>query len=70
MPPTLIITAGCDPLRDEGKQYADNLREAGVPVKYTCYQGQIHSLLVFRGVLDQEENPVDEIGAVLSEAFE
>ena len=70
LPPTLVITAEYDPLRDDGKQYADNLKEAGVPVKYTCYQGQIHALLACRGVLDQEENPVDEIGAVLSEAFE
>ncbi len=69
LPPTLMITAGCDPLRDEGKQYADNLRHAGVKVKYSCYAGQIHDLLVFRGRLDQEENPVDEIGEVLRKEF-
>lgn len=69
LPPTLMITAEYDPLRDEGKQYADNLREAGVPVKYTCYQGQIHALLAYRGELEDEENPVDEIGVVLSTAL-
>ena len=57
-------------LTDEGKEYAKNLKAAGVPVKYTCYQGQIHALLSCRGALEQEENPVDEIGAVLSEAVE
>ncbi len=70
LPPTLMITAEYDPLIDEGKEYAQNLKAAGVPVKYTCYIGQVHALLSCRGELDQEENPVDEIGAVLSEAFE
>jgi acetyl esterase len=36
-PPTFIVTAGFDPLRDEGKAYADRLRAAGVDVVYREY---------------------------------
>ena len=40
--PAYIVTAGFDPLLDEGKAYADKLREAGVPVEYVCEEGLIH----------------------------
>ena len=41
-PPALVVTAGFDPLRDEGKAYADALAGAGVPVTYRCYDDQVH----------------------------
>lgn len=41
-PKTLIITAEFDPLRDEGKAYADALKEAGNVVKYRCIQDALH----------------------------
>jgi acetyl esterase len=44
-PPALIITAGFDPLRDEGYAYAERLRAAGVDVVYHEYQGQIHAFV-------------------------
>jgi len=40
--PALIVTAGFDPLRDDGRMYADALRAAGVPVHYRCYDDMIH----------------------------
>ena len=41
-PPTLVATAAFDPLRDEGRAYADALREARVHVDHQCYEAMIH----------------------------
>jgi acetyl esterase len=42
LPPTYIATAGFDPLRDEGEEYARRLRQAGVPVALKRHEGLIH----------------------------
>lgn len=41
-PPAYVVTAGFDPLLDEGKAYADKLKSAGVPIEYVCEEGLIH----------------------------
>ena len=51
LPPALIVTAGCDVLRDEGKAYADRLRAADVPAEYRCYDGTIHAFMSFAGAI-------------------
>jgi acetyl esterase len=43
--PALVVTAGFDPLRDEGEQYAGRLREAGVAVDYRQMSSMIHAFL-------------------------
>jgi acetyl esterase len=42
LPPAHVWTGGFDPLRDEGRAYADRLAEAGVPVRYRCLDDQVH----------------------------
>lgn len=51
LPPALMITAGFDPLRDEGKAYADRLSQAGVPVEYRCFDDTVHAFASFSAMI-------------------
>jgi len=50
LPPAVVITAGFDPLRDEGDAYAEALVAAGVPVDHWCEDGWYHGFAQFTGV--------------------
>src|SRR6266850_2232098 len=52
-PAAMIVTAGFDPLRDEGRAYGDRLREAGVDVVYREYAGQIHAFVSLTKAIPQ-----------------
>jgi acetyl esterase len=61
-PPTLVITAGFDPLRDEGRAYAERLRAAGLDVVYREYSGQIHAFVSLTKAIPQGLTCTLEIG--------
>jgi acetyl esterase len=69
LPPALIITAGFDPLRDEGEAYARRLREAGVRVDYACYGGMIHGFVPMGRLLDTAQRAVAQIAGTLRQTL-
>jgi acetyl esterase len=62
-PPTIIVTAGHDPLRDDGAQHAERLRALGVPVVYREFPGQIHVFLSVRRAIPQGRAALSEVAA-------
>jgi acetyl esterase len=51
LPPTVLLTAGLDVLRDEGRAYAARLVSEGVPVKFHEAEGLIHGMATYRAAL-------------------
>jgi acetyl esterase len=70
LPPAFVLTAGFDPLRDEGRAYAEKLEAAGVPVRLSCVMGSIHGFYSFGGVFAHARRAVDESVIALRGAFE
>jgi acetyl esterase len=69
LPPALVLTAGFDPLRDEGRQYADALSAAGNSVQYVCFERQIHGFITMGRVIDEAGTAVELCAAVLKRRF-
>ena len=67
LPQPLVITAGFDPLCDQGKHYADRLNEAGIKADYQCFTGAIHGFFNFAGVLDIGIAGMDRIVQAMKE---
>jgi acetyl esterase len=69
LPPAFVLTAGYDPLRDEGRAYADRLIEAGIKTTYVNYPGTIHGFFSLTRFLSQGLKANDEAAAVLGAHF-
>lgn len=65
LPPAFVLTAGADPLRDEGDEYAARLSEAGVAVAHRTYPGQFHGFITMGKLLPKAGDAMREIGAWL-----
>jgi acetyl esterase len=68
LPPALILTAECDPLREEDQAYAERLREAGVPVTCTGYPGMIHPFFTLAAVVPQAFDAIRQIAEAVRAA--
>ena len=69
LPPALVLTAGFDPLRDEGLQYADRLSQSGNRAQYVCFERQIHGFITMGKVLDEANTAVALCGIALRRAL-
>jgi acetyl esterase len=68
--PAIVVTAGFDPLLDQGEAYARRLKEAGVPVVYRCYDGLAHAFTAFTGAVPGADVACREIAGLVREGFE
>lgn len=69
MPSAYVLTAGFDPLRDEGKAFADRLAEFGVTVEHECYTDMIHGFISFAGGIAAGMHALKEMGRRLQKAL-
>ena len=69
LPPAFVLTAGYDPLRDEGLQYAQALTDAGTKSALVCFERQIHGFITMGKVLDEANTAVALCAAQLRQAL-
>ena len=69
LPPAHVVTAGYDPLRDEGAEYARVLDETGNDVTHTHYPSVVHGCLNMEGVVDRAYDAVDAVAEEARDAL-
>ncbi len=68
--PALVVTAGFDPLCDEGRDYADLLTKAGIPCRYVDYADQVHGFVSFANFSSVAEGAIADAARAVREALE
>lgn len=67
--PAVVVTAGCDPLRDEGAAYAKRLIDEGVAVAYRDYPGTLHGFFNMTRAIPEARGAIAACGAAVKLAF-
>lgn len=70
MPPTVLMTAGLDPLRDSGREYSGELIKAGVDVTYLEMPGIVHGFIHLRKALPSAQTDVETFAAAVTNMLE
>ena len=68
--PAIVVTAGFDPLVDQGGQYAEKLKAAGDPIVYRCYDQLVHGFAAFTGVVPSADIACREIAGLVREGLQ
>lgn len=69
LPDTLVITAEIDPLRDDGEEYGDKLKKAGIKVEYKQYKGVTHGFINMDKITNKADEAIKEISIYLQNEF-
>ena len=73
LPPVVLVTAGFDPLLDEGHTYGEKLKESGVAVSERCGEGMMHGFITSRGLMPQANECLNwivaEVGALTTSSL-
>lgn len=69
LPPAIVMTAGCDPIRDWGERYATRLRDAGVQTALIRYPGMYHGFLMRSEATARGRLAIGELGGLLRARF-
>ena len=69
LPPAFVLTAGFDPLVDEGKAYADRLAKEGVSTEYKNYADMVHGFITMGRVLDTANTALADCAQALRKAW-
>ena len=69
LPPALVLTAGFDPLRDEGIDYAQKLTQAGGQSTHLSFERQIHGFITMGRLLQEANVAVSVCAAALKQAL-
>ena len=65
--PAIVVTAGFDPLRDQGDAFAAALRDAGVPVTHRCEDSLSHSFLALDGLVPEASAAIERLTVDIAE---